>query len=248
MRWLVLLALVACKTSDAPAPPPAPAPQPAPTPPGAERAVELIDDATSFKALEKKVQLYELRRELRVEAEASTPWPTADVPGLDFTKSGNAIVAYKETGMPFVTISKARPFELLPLEDDPFRATSHVRGIGVRDGAPETEYRDVKYQPALEQMIRAKYVVFVMGNQDQPITAGDIFLPARLSATCLLYEIETKQLLGGVQITATNTAELKLKKGDEDGNLERLMTDFEHNARTALWSALKARFPSVKTP
>ncbi|MDQ3341869.1 MAG: hypothetical protein M4D80_42525, partial [Myxococcota bacterium] len=221
---LVLLALVACKER--------PAPAPAQPPPPADAA--LLDEALRSKALEKKVALYGLRSEIKIEAESSAPWPTDEVHDLDFRRTGNAIIAYRETGLPFVTASKARPFELLPLVDDPWNAVTYVR-----------EHADVKLAPALEQMVRAKYVLFVMGNQDQPMMLGSSYTPAKLSATGLLYEIESKKLLGGLSFRATNTEGLTLKRDNDAANYDTLMSDFETNARTALWTSVKARFSSA---
>jgi hypothetical protein len=237
VKSLVLLALVACKSSEPP-------PQPPPSPIQSDAA--LVDPVLAMRALEKKLVLYELLREVKVEAEASTA-PLDDVAGLDFTKQGNTIVVYKATNMPFVTVSKARRFEMFEFEDDVFEIASAVNGIGREDAGSPAQYAARKLEPALEQMVRSTYVVFLFAAQDQPLLQGSSYSPGTLTATGLLYEISTKQVRGRFQFSARNT-ELTLVGGNDASNYDKLMDDLEQQARAALWAAIKQRFPSAKTP
>ena len=224
-----LLALGACKERAAPAVQP---------PPVAVVDAKLVDADLVHAALKRRVEIAALRRELGSAAEA--PLPEGDVAGLDFTR--NAIVAYREVGMPFITPSKARPFALLPLEDNPYEVAALASGIGLSDGEPEATYRAPRYQPALERIARARYVLLVIGTQEQPYTLVDRVVAGSLAASCFLYEIDTKQLLGGFAFRAASTPDLK-RRSDE-----QLMQDLETNVRTALWAHVKQRFPSAITP
>ena len=75
------------------------------------------------------------------------------------------------------------------------------------------------------------------------------FTPGKLEGAGVLYEIESKKLLGGFPLEARNSAKVTTRTGGYTGQeLDALMHDFENNAREALWKALKARFPSAKLP
>jgi len=216
------------------------------------KKTDSIEDL-SFAALEKRVALNALRKEVNPDR---GKWPKGDVPGLDFTKAtGNAIIVHHESGRhsdPIVgTLTKAPPFKLFHVEDDPYRLTPLARGIGLDKPEDKAKYRTDKYKPALQQMARAKYVVFVVGKVEEPKVnaATKSFTPGRLEGAGVLYEIESKKLLGGFAIEARNSTKISTRTGGYTGQeLDAVMHDFENNSREALWKALKARFPSAKIP
>jgi len=234
----VLLALAACAGGEPRAATPA------------TKADPLED--LSFAALEKRQALGALRKEVIVDR---TKWPKGDVPGLDFTKAtGNAIIVHAESGRlsnPFSTLTNAVPFKLFHLEDDPYRLALAARGIGLGKPEDKAKYRADKYKPALEHIARARYVLFIVAELDEPKVdvAVKSFTAGRLDGAGVLYEIESKKLLGGFPIEARNSAKITTRTGDYTGQaLDAVMHDFENNARAALWKGLKARFPSAKLP
>src|SRR5947207_3076863 len=84
----------------------------------------------SFAALEKRVALNALRKQLSADRAG---WPKGDVPGLDFTKAtGNAIVVHLESGQhsnPIGGVITGAPaFKLFHVEDDPYRLATLARG------------------------------------------------------------------------------------------------------------------------
>lgn len=213
-------------------------------------AADPMEDLTSA-ALEKRVALNMMRKD--VEADRAK-WPKGDVAGLDFTKTGNAIIVHPESGRlsdPLATLTGAVPFKLFHLEDDPYRVTPMARGIGVDKAEDKAKYRGDKYKPALQQMQRAKYALFIAGKVQEPKIdlGGKAFTPGKLDGSAVLYEIESKKLLGGFPLEARNSAKVTTRTGSYTGQeLDALMHDFENNARAALWKALKARFPSARLP
>jgi len=209
-----------------------------------------MEDLTS-SALEKRVALNMMRKEVIVDP---AKWPKGDVPGLDFTKAGNAVIVHHESGQlsnPFDTLTNAVPFKFFKLGDDPYRVTPRARGIGLDKGEDKAKYRSDKYKPALEQMARSRYVLFIAAKVQEPKIdlGGKSFTPGTLRGAGVLYEIESTKLLGGFPLEARNSDKIKTRTGDYTGQaLDALMHDFENNARAALWKALKARFPSAKLP
>jgi hypothetical protein len=100
-------------------------------------------------------------------------------------------------------------------------------------------------------MVRAKYVLFVVGELDEPriSTFEKTFTAGKFEGAGMLYEIESKKLLGGFAIEARNSAKITTRTGGYTGQaLDSVMHDFENNARAALWKGLKTRFPSAKIP
>ena len=99
-------------------------------------------------------------------------------------------------------------------------------------------------------MQRAKYVLFVVAKVQEPkYYLGKSFTPGKLEGAGVLYEIESKKLLGGFPLEARNSDKVQTRTGGYTGQeLDYLMHDFEENARAALWKGLKARFPSAKQP
>lgn len=211
---------------------------------------DLYEDL-SFAALEKRVALNEFRKEVIVDR---AKWPKGDVSGLDFMKAGNAIIVHPESGRlsdPFASLTGGVPFKLFHLEDDPYRLTPKARGIGLDKSEDKAKYRTDKYKPALEQMARAKYVLFIVGKVQEPKVdvAVKSFTPGKLEGAAVLYEIESKKLLGGFPLEARNSAKVSTRTGGHTGQeLDALMHDLENNARAELWKGLKARFPSAKLP
>ena len=209
-----------------------------------------MEDLTSA-ALEKRVALNMMRKEVEVDR---AKWPKGDVQGLDFTKAGNAIIVHHESGQlsnPFDTLTNAVPFKLFHLKDDPYRVTPRARGIGLDKGEDKAKYRSDEYKPALQQMQRAKYALFIVGKVQEPKIGlnGKEFTTGKLDGSGVLYEIESKKLLGGFPLEARNSDKIKTRTGDYTGQaLDALMHDFEDNARAALWKAMKARFPSARQP
>ena len=126
------------------------------------------EDLTSA-ALEKRQALGALRKQVIVDR---AKWPKGDLPGLDFAKAtGNAIIVHVESGRlknPLSTLTGAIPFKLFHLEDDPYRLALSARGIGLGKGEDKAKYHTGQYRPALEHMVRAKYVLFVVGEVDEP--------------------------------------------------------------------------------
>ena len=218
---------------------------------GAVKTAEAIEDLT-FAALEKRQTLGALRKQVIVDR---TKWPKSDLSGLDFTKvTGNAIIVHTESGRlkdPLSTLTGAVPFKLFHLEDDPYRLALSARGIGLAKGEDKAKYHTAQYRPTLEHMVRAKYVLFVVGELDEPrISAFEkSFTAGKLEGAGMLYEIESKKLLGGFAIEARNSAKITARTGGYTGQaLDAVMHDFENNARAALWKGLKTRFPSAKIP
>jgi hypothetical protein len=234
--FLVLLALGACAGGELQA---------------AAKADPLED--LSFAALEKRVALNALRKEANPDR---AQWPKSDVPGLDFTKAtGNAIIVHHESGRhanPFATLTTTgAPFKLFHIEDDPYRLAPAARGIGLPKPEDKAKFRTDRYKPALEHIARAKYALFVVGKVEEPRVdvAVKSFTPGQLEGVALLYEIESKKLLGGFPIEARNSAKITTRTGGYTGQeLDAVMHDFENNARAALWKGLKGRFPSAKLP
>lgn len=216
---------------------------------GEPAAADRIEELTSA-ALEKRQTLGALRKQVIVDR---TKWPKGDLPALDFTKAtGNAIVVHTESGRlkdPLSSLTGAVPFKLFHLEDDPYRLASAARGIGLNKEEDKAKYRTAEYRSALEQLVRAKYVLFVVGELDEPKVdvAVKSFTAGKLQGAGILYEIESKKLLGGFTIEARNSAKIPTRTGGYTGQaLDAVMHDFEENARAALWKALKTRFPSAK--
>ena len=212
-------------------------------------AADPMEDLT-FAALEKRMALNALRKEVVTEP---AKWPKGDVPGLDFTKAGNAVIVHHESGQlsnPFDAVTGAPPFKLFHLEHDPYRVTPRARGIGLDKGEDKAKYRTDMYKPALQQMQRAKYALFIVGKVQEPkFYLGKSFTPGKLEGSAVLYEIEAKKLLGGFPLEARNSDKVSTRTGGYTGQeLDALMHDLEENARAALWKALKARFPSAKQP
>ena len=99
-----------------------------------------MEDLT-FAALEKRMELNAMRKEVVVEP---AKWPKTDVPGLDFTRSGNAVIVHHESGQlsnPFDTVTGGVPFKLFHLQHDPYRVTPRARGIGLDKGEDKAKYR-----------------------------------------------------------------------------------------------------------
>ncbi len=218
---------------------------------GVSLAADLLEALTSA-ALEKRQTLGAQRKQVIVDR---TKWPKNDLSGLDFTKAtGNAIIVHTESGRlkdPLSTLTGAVPFKLFHLEDDPYRLAVAARGIGLAKGEDKAKYHTAQYRPTLEHMVRAKYVLFVVGELDEPrISALDkTFTGGKLEGAGVLYEIESKKLLGGFTIEARNSAKIITRIGGYSGQaLDAAMHDLENNARGALWKGLKTRFPSAKIP
>jgi hypothetical protein len=210
-----------------------------------------MEDLTA-SALEKRVALNMMRKEVITDP---AKWPKGDVGGLDFTKSGSAIIVHPESGRhsdPMGSVfTNAPPFKLFHMEHDPYRVTPLARGISGDKPEDRVKYRGAKYKPALEQMARAKYVLFIAAKVQEPKIdlGGKSFTPGTLRGAGVLYEIESTKLLGGFPLEARNSDKIKTRTGDYTGQaLDALMHDFENNARDALWKALKARFPLAKLP
>jgi hypothetical protein len=210
-----------------------------------------MEDLT-MAALEKRQALNAMRKEIVTEP---AKWPKGDVPGLDFTKAGNAIIVHPESGQHSDPIggvlTGAPPFKLFHLKDDPYRLTPRSRGIGLEKGEDKSKYRTDEYKPALQQMQRAKYALFIIGKVQEPKVDlnGTSFTSGKLDSVAVLYEIEPKKLLGGFPLEARNSDKVTTRTGNHRGQeLDALMHDFENNARAALWKAMKARFPSAKQP
>ena len=208
-----------------------------------------MEDLT-FAALEKRMTLNQMRKEVEVDR---AKWPKGDVPGLDFTKAGNAVIVHHESGQlsnPLDTVTGAVPFKLFHLQDDPYRLATRARGIGIEKGEDKAKYRTDTYKPSLQQMQRAKYALFIVGKVQEPkFYLGKSFTPGKLEGSGVLYEIESKKLLGGFPLEASNSDKVTTRTGNYTGQeLDALMHDFENNARAALWKAMKARFPSAKQP
>ena len=233
-------------------------PAPASEPPAVTAAAavepkksEPLEDLASA-AFSKWAALYRLRKEVNLDRAS---WPTDQEPELDFRKeTGNAIVVHHESGRhdnPLDGLTKGAAFKLFHLEDDPYRL---AQAAGSFSAKPEekAKYRTDKYKPALEHIVRAKYAVYLVGKVQQPqvgLAATRSFSPGKLEGAGVLYEIESKQLLGGFLLEASNSDKVNVRSGDYTGQEhDTVLHDFENNAREALWKALKARFPSVRLP
>jgi hypothetical protein len=215
----------------------------------ASAAADPMEDLT-LAALEKRMTLNAMRKEVVTEP---AKWPKGDVPGLDFTKAGNAIIVHPESGQlsnPLDAVTNAVPFKFFKLKDDPYRVTLRARGIGLDKGEDKAKYRSDEYKPALQQMQRAKYALFITGKVQEPkFYLGSSFTPGKFDGAGVLYEIESKKLLGGFPLEARNSDKVTTRTGSYTGQeLDALMHDFENNARAALWKAMKVRFPSAKLP
>jgi len=195
--FFVLLAVAACTGGESQAA-------------AAAKKADPLEDL-SFAALEKRVALNALRKEANLDR---AQWPKSDVPGLDFTKAtGNAIIVHHESGQhanPFATLTNGRAFKLFHIEDDPYRLASSAHGIGLGKGEDKAKYRTDKYKPALEHIARAKYALFVVGKVEVPRVDVVVksFTSGRLEGAAVLYEIESKKLLGGFTVEARNSAKI----------------------------------------
>lgn len=209
-----------------------------------------LEDLASA-AFSKWATLYQLRKEVSLDRAA---WPNEE-PELDFRKeTGNAIVVHHESGRhenPLEVLTKGAAFKLFHLEDDPYRL---AQAAGSFTSKPEekAKYRADKYKPALEHIVRAKYAVYVVAKVQQPrvdSAATRSFSPGKLEGAGVLYEIESKKLLGGFPIEARNSDNVNVRTGGYTGQEhDSVLHDFESNAREALWKALQARFPSARLP
>ncbi len=218
---------------------------------GVSLAADALEDLT-FAALEKRQALGALRKQVIVDR---AKWSKVDVPGLDFTTAtGNAIIVHAESGRlkdPLTVLTDAVPFKLFHLEDDPYRLALSARGIGLTKGQDKAMYRTAKHRQTLEHMVRAKYVVFVVGELNEPKMnmTSKSFTAGKLEGAGILYEIDSKKPLGGFSIEAGNSPKVTTRVGGYTGQeLDAVMHDFENNARAALWKGLKSRFPSAKIP
>ena len=218
---------------------------------GVSLAADALEDLT-FAALEKRQALGALRKQVIVDR---AKWPKGDVPGLDFTTAtGNAILVHAESGRlkdPLTVLTNAVPFKLFHLEDDPYRLALAARGIGLGKGEDKASYRTAKHRQTLEHLVRAKYVVFVVGELNEPKMNMTLksFTAGKFEGAGILYEIESKKPLGGFSIEAGNSAKVTTRtRGYSGQELDAVMHDFENNARAALWKGLKTRFPSAKIP
>ena len=242
---LVLLALAACKaeepqkSADTAGKPASVAPE-SPKPDPLEEAVR-----------GKRAAVYLLRKEVAVDPGA---WPEDAEPELDFGKEkGNAIVVHAESGRhadPLDSLTKGPAFKLFHIEDDPYRLANSAYGM-LEKPEDQAKYRTDRYKPALELLARAKYVLFVAGKVEQPsvaFAATKSFTPGRLEAAAVLYEIESKKLLGGFTIEARNSDKVRATADSDSQAHEAVLHDFENNARQALWKGVRARFPSVRIP
>jgi len=209
-----------------------------------------LEDLASA-AFSKWAALYYLRKEVSLDRAA---WP-GEEPELDFRKeTGNAIVVHHESGRhenPLEVLTKGAAFKLFHLEDDPYRL---AQAAGSFTSKPEekAKYRVDKYKPALEHIVRAKYAVYVVAKVQQPqldSPSTRSFSPGKLEGAGVLYEIESKKLLGGFSIEARNSDKVDVRSGAYTGQEhDSVLHDFENNAREALWKALQARFPSARLP
>ena len=203
----------------------------------------------SSAAFSRWAALYYLRKEVNAERAA---WPTDEEPELDFRKAeGNAIIVHHESGKhenPFEVLTKGAAFKLFHIEDDPYRLAYSAGDLSAKP-EDKAKYRADQYKPALEQILRAKYAVFIVGKVKQPEVFAGSFTPGKLEGVGVLYEIESKKLLGGFPLAASSSHEVRTRTGDyANQEHDAVLHDFENNARAALWTAIKARFPSVKLP
>jgi hypothetical protein len=209
-----------------------------------------LEDLASA-AFSKWAALYYLRKEVSLDRAA---WPSEE-PELDFRKeTGNAIVVHHESGRhdnPLEVLTRGAAFKLFHLEDDPYRL---AQAAGSFTAKPEekAKYRVDRYKPALEHMVRAKYAVYVVAKVQQPQVDSPStrsFSPGKLEGAGVLYEIESKKLLGGFLLEARSSDKVNVRSGAYTGQgHDSVLHDFENNAREALWKALKARFPSARLP
>ena len=209
-----------------------------------------LEDLASA-AFSKWAALYQLRKEVSLDRAA---WPNEE-PELDFRKeTGNAIVVHHESARhdnPLEVLTRGAAFKLFHLEDDPYRL-AQAAGSYTAKAEDKAKYRADKYKPALEHIVRAKYAVYVVAKVQQPqvdFAATKSFSPGKLEGAGVLYEIESKKLLGGFPIEARNSDKISVRSGGYTGQEhDTVLHDFENNAREALWKALKARFPSARLP
>ena len=247
----VLLAVAACKGEEAQKPTAAGAP------PAVAEATPVASKPDPFEdlssaAFSKWAALYRLRKEVSLDR---TAWPSDQEPELDFRKdAGNAIIVHHESARhedPLDGLTKGAAFKLFHLEDDPYRLAQAAGDYSARS-EDKAKYRTGKYKPALEHIVRATYVVYVVGKVQQPrvdFAATRSFSPGKLEGAGVLYEIESKKLLGGFPLEARSSDKVSTRTDDSTARAQdAVLHDFENNARDALWKALKARFPSVRLP
>jgi hypothetical protein len=241
----VLLALVACKGEE-PQKGAEAAGKPAAAAPESGKADPLEDAVRS-----KRAAVFFLRKEVVADPAA---WPKDEEPELDFRKqTGNAIVVHAESGRhadPLDSLTRGAAFKLFHIEDDPYRLAARAYSM-LDKPEDQSKYRTAEYRPSLEHLGRAKYVLFVVGKVEQPqvvFAATKSFTPGRLQAAAVLYEIESKKLLGGFPLEARNSDKVNATADFTTQAQEAVLHDFENNAREALWKGLKGRFPSAKVP
>ena len=247
MRWKILvaalIAVVACKGEEPPKPPAA-----GNTAPVARKPDPF--EELSAAAFSRWVELYRLRKEVSLDR---ATWP-GEEPELDFRKdAGNAIIVHHESARhenPLDTLTSGPAFKLFHLEDDPYRLAWTVGDPTTRP-EDKARFRSGKYKPALEHIVRARYAVYVVGKVQQPrvdFAVTRSFSPGNLEGAGVLYEIESKKLLGGFPLEARNSETVRASTESATRAHEAVLHDFESNAREALWKALKARFPSARLP
>ncbi len=235
-RWVLAIGLLGCKGGDEP--------RTAPVPTGSARPAAPDIQGINVRALRGVGAIHDVYRAAQDAAQDRTTWPTAAVPGLDFARpSGNALVIHRDSRTGVDPVSGIPGFQLFAINDDPFLLAQYVHGVGVDKGM----YRSANYLPQLELIGHATYVVLVFGDVTYPQLIGKEFTGGHFDGAAVIFELESKRLLGGVELAASNSDAVDPGATGRDG-MAAVMKDFQGNTRKALAMALQTRFPDAKLP
>lgn len=199
------------------------------------------------KAAERWLAVNDLRADAKTKTDPTT-WPKDDPPALDFTKeTGNAVIAYPEGRGGKDPLTNAPRFKLMHIVDDAFRLAPLVSSTDPANA----KYNGAAYRPALGQMARAKYALMIVAEVALPsVDVGAKELtPGVFKGVAVLYEIETKHVLGGFEFAARSSDKVLTHTGNYTGEeLDAVMHDFEKASIDAVTAGIKKRFPMAKVP
>lgn len=118
---------------------------------------------------------------------------------------------------------------------------------------PSRAYADLKESRQLFNQLRGlEYLCIVrFGERFDPIIDDEFYTPGYQAAEVIIYNFQTKALLGGFSFEATNAGELKFEYAEgnsKDGTAAlRLQELLDDNLETAFWVKLKQLVPNHQT-
>jgi hypothetical protein len=240
---VLVLALVACKDRPAPTPtpsqPPIVAADAAPQPAWSDEFARSLLDvrANVSKAW---LAAKELRRET---LEGERAFPTDPLPALDFTRASNNAIFTGDTRLAREILVPHARFRIVHLDDDPWQIAMLADGM-MSEEHEKTKYR--AYRRELEMLVRAKYVVIVLG-EGKPAVSFDkkITTPAQFDGIALVYEIATTKLLAGIPLHASSKT-TRASSTDYYRGPDGAMLELETIVRDQLYDGFEKRAASVK--